>query len=55
MESSRVYFITAFMRVDYTENPETIDALERCGNCFTSEAKAIACLQGIKLKLKEYE
>lgn len=51
--ANRVYFITAFLTIDYTENPETITALERCWNCFYTEEAAMRCLKEIQLRIKQ--
>lgn len=50
--NDKVWFITAFWEVDYTDNPVTSGLLKNCGNYFTKEADAIAFLQSIK-KLKD--
>ena len=42
---NKVWFINAFWEVDYTDNEVTISALKECGNCFTSEVKAIDFLK----------
>lgn len=47
-DEPRVWFITAFMRVDYTHNPDTIELLNKCGNAFASEAEAITALKKIQ-------
>lgn len=44
----RVYFVTAFLSVDYSDNPATIEALVRCGNYFKTEAEAISALKKIQ-------
>lgn len=44
----KIWFITAFMRVDYTQNADTIELLTRCGNAFSTEAEAIEKLKKIQ-------
>lgn len=34
------YFITQYLAVDRTDNPETIKALEKAHNCFETEERA---------------
>lgn len=46
--NDRVWFITSFMEVDYTENVETSRLLLNCGNAFKTEAEAIAKLKQIQ-------
>lgn len=46
--NERVWFITAFMEVDYTENTETSRLLVECGNAFTTEAEAVSKLKQIQ-------
>lgn len=51
--NDKVYFITAFWEVDWTDNPVTCQLLMRCGNAFKTEAKAVEFLQMIKRKRDE--
>lgn len=45
---NKVWFITAFMEVDYTENVQTSRMLMDCGNAFETEQEAIAKLKQIQ-------
>ena len=44
----RVYFITAFWEVDWTDNPITRQLLIKCGNAFKSQSEALGFLQSMK-------
>ena len=51
----KVWFITAFFEVDFTENPITIAELDKCGNSFADEFKATAFLKEIQMLRQKHE